>query len=312
MPEVRKAPRRESPAGAGGQPVPVLPEATWQARAETHAARLRPVLDPYLDARSRGAKDPVLDFLFEYYALRPSHLLRWSPGVGVVLAGEVAPTFRRRKEFAEGPRGVALDPARFPPRRRSSLAWTLDLLRAVEARPPFLGCGGMHEWAMVYRTDEVRHDQLPLRLPPGELAAFVESRPIACSHFDAFRFFTPAARPLNRLQPTHARMSELEQPGCLHTNMDVYRWAMKFTPWVPAEVLADAFFVALQARRVDMRASPYDLRAHSLEPIRIETPEGRRQYQAAQQTIMDAAAPVRRRLIEALEALQGALDQHAR
>lgn len=286
----------------------VLDEATWQAAARVHEARLRPVLDPYLDRRGQGHKDPVMDFLFEYYAFRPAHLLRWSPGLGVALAGPAADTFLDQSEFVRTAVGVALDPNRFPERRLSSVRWVRRLLASTAAQAPFFGCSGLHEWAMVYRTDEVRHAQVPLRMDPDDLAAFVESRPVVCSHFDAFRFFTPAARPLNRHQPTRAAMPDLEQPGCLHTNMDLYRWAFKLAPYVPGDLLADTFLLACRICEVDMRASPYDLRSRGLDPIPVETPEGRRTYRAYQQQFAEEAAPLRKRLTDAYDRLLTSLD----
>jgi hypothetical protein len=161
----------------------------------------------------------------------------------------------------------------------------------------------MHEWAMVYRTQEVRHGQLPLRMEPEALASFVDSRPVRCSHYDAFRFFTPEARPLNRLQPTPEAMTELEQPGCLHANMDLYRWGYKLFPWIGSDLLLDTFALAIEARHLDMRASPYDLRDHGLAPIQVETPQGRAQYRQRQEALWERAQPLRARLIEALDAL---------
>ena len=281
----------------------VRSEDVWQPQEEAHRDRLRPVLDPYLDRRSRGVKDPVMDFLFEYYAFRPSRLLRWSPGFGVALQGEAAEVFLQQPVFARTPVGVALDPARFPAPRKKGVRWIRDLLAAIEVRPPFLGCYGLHEWAMVYRADAVRHAPVPLRMPPEELAAFVASSPIACTHYDAFRFFTPDARPLNRHQPTHETMPALEQPGCLHTNMDVYRWATKLHPWAPGDLLAEAFDLAYRIREVDMRASPYDLSTSGLDPIRIETREGRCVYRQYQQQFADEAAPLRARLRGVYDAL---------
>ena len=268
----------------------------WRAQEKAHRDRLQPVLGPYLEQRSRGIKDPVMDFLFEYYGFRPSRLLRWSPGFGVALRGEAAEAFRAHPAFARTPAGIALDPARFPERRKQGLGWIRDLLAATETRPPLLGCHGMHEWAMVYRADTVRHGQVPLRMTPEALAAFVESTPVMCTHYDAFRFFTPAARPLNRHQPTRETMPALEQPGCLHANMDLYRWAYKLSPWTPGSLLADTFDLACRIRTVDMRASPYDLRPAGLEPIAIETPEGRSTYRDHQQRFAREAAPLRERL----------------
>ena len=115
-----------------------------------------------------------------------------------------------------------------------------------------------------------------------------------CSHYDAFRFFTPAARPLNLLQPGPDDRAAHEQPGCIHANLDLYKWATKFYPWIGSDLIADAFELARDARLLDMRAAPYDLSAFDAEPIRIETASGRRDYAAAQSAIATRAAPLRR------------------
>jgi hypothetical protein len=120
---------------------------------------------------------------------------------------------------------------------------------------------------------------------------------VCCTHFDAFRFFTPAARPLNRLQPARATVSAHEQRGCLHANMDLYKWAFKLAPFTPSELLADCFELARDIREVDMRASPYDLRALGFEPIAIETPAGRSDYERHQRTFAAHGEPLRERLI---------------
>ncbi len=281
----------------------VLTEAEARAWAAAHEARLRPVLDPYLAARRRGEKQPVMDFLFEYYTFRPSRLLRWRPGLGVAVQGAEARRWLEDPDFVETPEGVTVDPARFPAHRIPSLRWVVTLLEQTAARRPHLGCCGMHEWAMVYRTERPRHAHVPLRMDPDALAAFVELRPITCTHFDAFRFFTEAARPLNRFQPTRDTIHELEQPGCLHANMDLYRWAYKFYPWVGSDLIADAFLLACRIRTLDMQASPYDLRAYGLEPIPIETPEGRRRYRELQEQFYYEAQPIRQRLLQTLRAL---------
>jgi hypothetical protein len=49
-----------------------------------------------------------------------------------------------------------------------------------------------------------------------------------------------------------------------------------------------------------MRASPYDLTDWGREPVRIETPEGRRVYETEQRILASKAQPLRNRLIEAL------------
>jgi hypothetical protein len=96
---------------------------------------------------------------------------------------------------------------------------------------------------------------------------------------------------------------EFEQSGCLHANMDLYKWSYKFAPWIPAELMADCFSLAREIRVVDMRASPYDLSKLGYAPIRIETSDGRTEYEAAQRRFAAAALPLRRRLIEVFDCL---------
>jgi len=174
-----------------------------------------------------------------------------------------------------------------------------DLLVAMRERPPFFACFGLHEWAMVYRQtpEEVRHNAFPLRFAPDQLARIVTAQPICCTHFDAFRFFTPPARSLNKLQPERATVAQHEQRGCLHANMDLYKWAFKLAPYTPSELLADCFELARDIREIDMRASPYDLRALGFEPIMIETPAGRAEYERHQRTFTQRGEPLRERLI---------------
>jgi hypothetical protein len=56
---------------------------------------------------------------------------------------------------------------------------------------------GLHEWAMVFRNPNVRHRYVPFRLSRAETDAVVKSQPLRCSHFDAFRFFSPQTAPQN-------------------------------------------------------------------------------------------------------------------
>jgi hypothetical protein len=246
----------------------------------------------------------VYDFLWDYYGWRPAHLERWHPGLGVVLGGTGAREFLGQAGYVELPgAGIAASATELASHRLESFRWIASLLRACAERPPFFGCFGLHEWAMVYRTDAVRHAGLPLRFPPEEIARIVESMPVRCSHFDAFRFFTPAARPLNRLQPAREFRLELEQRGCVHVTMDLYKWAIKLAPFGPAELTADCFELALAARELDMRASAYDVRALGFDPVPIETPEGRADYEREQRALAARAEPLRARLLAGYERL---------
>ncbi len=277
----------------------LLSETDWHARQRAHEARVRAWTDPHQARASRGEKHPVFDFLFDYYAYRPSWLRRWHPGLGVTLAGPGARGFLQRTGYRETGDGVCADPSDLLARRRDFVLWLHGLLDGMRERPAFFGCFGLHEWAMVYRQspDEVRHNAWPLRFPPDELARIVESQPVCCTHFDAFRFFTAPARPLNRLQPTRTDTARLEQRGCLHANMDLYKWAFKLAPFTPSELVADCFELARDIREVDMRASPYDLRALGFAPIPIETAEGRADYERLQRSFTARGEPLRERLL---------------
>ena len=80
---------------------------------------------------------------------------------------------------------------------------------------------------------------------------------------------------------------------------------MWFQPLVPGELVADCFALAREARALDMQASPYDVAHLGLEPIRVETVEGRAEYARRQRELMTATAPLRQRLAGVLEALTG-------
>jgi hypothetical protein len=263
-------------------------------------------------SRSQHAiKHPVHDFLFEYYSFRPAHLARWSPGFGVVCEGMTPESCDWAEWFVPSDTGLSLPAGRYKPQRRKYLDWAVTFLRTTAEREPAFHCFGLHEWAMVYRTTDVRHAKVPLRLRPDDIDAVVDSQPIRCTHYDAFRFFTPAAVPLNRSALTRLTTTDHDQPGCVHANMDLYKFAYHVAPFLPAELTADTFALACEARAVDMRASPYDLRHLGYEPIRIETRDGRDEYVAAQKAIAAKAMPIRLRLLAAYESLRNAVNSVA-
>jgi hypothetical protein len=280
-----------------------LSHAAWQLRVIEHRERAQEWTLRTLDRRSRQIVHPVEDFLFTYYPFKLGKLEQWHPGFGVLLECEEVPRpewLSRQYQWRDGLLGVTVDG--MEDKEKARLHWILSLLRNTAAQAGNFGCFGMHEWAMVYRSGTVRHEKVAaLRLSNEEIARFVESRPIRCTHYDAFRFFTPAARPLNQLQPTLDGRPSQEQPGCIHANMDIYKWAFKCQTWIPGELLLDTFALAKDLREIDMRASPYELSEYGYEPIAIETAEGRREYEAAQRALADRAASVRQRLISALE-----------
>ncbi len=280
----------------------MLARREWEPLAAAHAAEVDRLTAGRLERAARGEKHAIEDFLFEYYSTRPSHLRRWHPGPGVAL--EDAPEHAGWKFYRTSGRLTELDLGAFMAARGSGAEHMERLMRATAARPARLGCFGLHEWAMAYRAGEDLRHPLPLRLGQGGTDAVVESHPIACSHFDAFRFFTPEAVPLNVLQPTRETQVALEQPGCLHATMDLYKWASKLAPAVPSSLQLEAFVLALEVRRVDMQASPYDVSSYGLEAIAIETPEGKREYAARQRDFAERGAQLRSRIVAAISHLR--------
>lgn len=271
----------------------VLEPEDWRPRADAHRARARAWTAPHLARRDAGVPHPVVDFLFEYYNLSPARLERWHPGLDVGLRG--AAEHAGLGAYRTDGDVTTVDAARLAA-RLPGLRWTRRLLAATLDRPPRWGCFGLHEWAMVYRAGATRHD-LPLRLGRDGTDAVVESHPLACTHVDAFRFFTPQAAPLNALQLGREHQLAHEQPGCLHATMDLYRVAFRLLPFVESTVVLDAFELALDVRTVDVRASPYDVTSLGLEPVRVEMPEGRAEYVRLQRGFTERAQPLRRRLL---------------
>lgn len=118
----------------------------WTCRKKAHEQRTDTLLSEYLENRSRHQKQPVLDFLFEYYHFRPSKLKNWSPGVGLSLAlnsnlnsnastvtlptdedGGLLGDLPALSELYLAQDVAYLDPKLFPEKRLSSLAWVIKL-----------------------------------------------------------------------------------------------------------------------------------------------------------------------------------------
>ena len=270
----------------------------WSARRAAHIERVSALADDRVNRSSRDIADPVYDFLFEYYPFRPSHLKRWSPGAGVVLHSCSHEELDWPDHFVPVADGFMIPLSSFPERRAPYPSWAHTYLSRIVERAPLFSCFGLHEWAMVYRSDQPRHSKEPLRLARKEIDTIVENADLRCTHYDAFRFFTPEAVPLNRNHLDRETTVNFDQRACIHVTMDLYKFAHKIAPWCSSELIADAFLLAADARRIDMRASPYDLRNRGFEPICIETPAGREEYIGEQRRLAEQAIPIRAALIE--------------
>lgn len=284
----------------------VLGQAEWRRRQTEHERAVDRLTAARRVRAPRQLKHPVEDFLFDYYPIRIGQLRRWHPGVGVVL--EDAAEFAERRGYQQvSPRAYAADGRCFLDgdfaHRGAHAAQVRALLSRTSARAGRFACFGLHEWAMVLGlpSDEVRHASWPLRVTPDAVRATIEEVGLSCTHFDAFRFFTAEARPLNSAQLTRADQVDVEQPGCLHAGMDLYRWSFELQPLVGSDLVLRCIQHAADARRVDMQASPYDLIALGLDPIPVETPAGRATYAAEQRRLAGEGQRLRRELLDILD-----------
>ncbi|GAA2178227.1 hypothetical protein GCM10009847_07480 [Leucobacter tardus] len=296
---------RHARAGTASDPTR-LPEHEWRALERAHAERADALTAAHRERKSRGERHPIEDFLFTYYTTTPGQLRRWHPGAGVALAGagEERASWRhyRPEPAGDAVADAAVDLEEYFAKRSGTVDYVESLLERTLDRPPRFGCFGLHEWAMVYRMspEHLRHRGLELRVGHEATDAVVDAHPIVCTHFDAYRFFTDAALPLNELTPTRESQRDLEQSGCLHAGMDVYKWAAKLGPIVPGAVLLDAFVLASEIREVDMRASPYEVSGFGLAAIPIETPEGKREYADLQRGFAARGDALRRQVLAAI------------
>lgn len=327
----------------------IIDAPAWRAAAAAHRLRILSLTGGSLaeesatkeERRAAGvqrATHPIYNFIFTYYSFDPGLLLKYSPGTDVTLRGvgvSEPHLFIGRGWNADGGSGQ-MDARLCKKGVRRAARAACHIMRQSSSRAPHLHCFGLHEWAMLYAPDAEtaqpnKYQTLPLRLSQADLNAVVEEHPIACTHFDAYRFFTPEARPLNTITPLPTRETQAaqEQPGCVHASMDLFRYAIKLWPYVPSELLADALELAIAARVLDMRASPYDLSewhqppappgeaggvggaaaGFDLSPVRIETADGRKQYQREQAALTMQAQPVRKQMVHAYEAAMRAWDE---
>ncbi len=276
----------------------MLARTDWLEREDAHQTRADALTAEHRERAARGEKHPVWDFLFTYYSYKPAQLRRWHPGAGIELEHAAERSTWRWYSPGATVAGAVPDAAAFA-RDKADLAGLIErMLRRTASRPGQFGCFGLHEWAMVYRAEEHRH-AVPLRLGQQATDLVVESHDLRCTHFDAFRFFTPAAVPRNRTELTRDAQPLFEQPGCLHAGMDLYKWALKLGPLVPGELLLDAFELARDIRLLDMQAAPYDLAPWGVEPVPIETTEGKTEYVRRQRVFAERGGRLRSELLTA-------------
>ena len=218
--------------------------------------RVDRLLAEHLARRARGETHPVEDFLHAYYSFSPGRLRRWHPGPGVVLAGAAGMPraswrFYRDRRRRGGPRrrGVPRGAGRHgrlragPPHGDPRPARDRRLLR-----PPRVGHGlpaGTGAGAAYRAAPAARPRTAPTPSSTATRSGAATTTPSASSPARRGRA-TACSRPATV-------QVALEQPGCLHAGMDVYKWAYKLTPAIPSELVADAFELARDIRVLDMQ-----------------------------------------------------------
>jgi len=204
------------------------------------------------------------------------------------------------------------DPTKLEENARASSAflWYQSILQQTLSSEPIFHCYGLHEWAMQYQPANAPpppsakyQKHLPLRVSRQVINETVERKGISCTHVDALRFFARDALPLNRFGGPLERNQQvrLEQPGCVHAHMDLLKMAIKLQPFCDPVLLERVLEVALEARTLDVSASPYDASSYNVGAVAIDTPEGRAQYREKQRIIMKRVEPVRRELLQAYD-----------
>ena len=141
---------------------------------------------------------------------------------------------------------------------------------------------------------------LQLRVPREIINQTVERKGISCTHVDALRFFAPAAAPLNHHGASLQRVDQLrlEQPACVHANMDLLKIALKLCPFCDPNLLVEVLQIALESRSLDVAASPYDATRYGVGVVPVETPKGRAEYKRQQIQLMSRAERVRTDLLK--------------
>jgi len=283
-------------------------------------------------------KHPVFNFIHSYYQFSGMELKTYSPGLGIFLedfensismsssSSSFSSSISTSKQSTEnillhpmlqkldGTNAWGIIPSLdcYPPRRYSMLAVKRahDILEATVSRSPNFGCFGLHEWAMLYSNrgkspidKSDRHQpHLDLRVSQSTIDDVVESTAITCTctHFDAWRFFSPAAQPLNIINPlTRSDQPRYEQPACIHATMDLFKYAYQLYPFVSSELIRECLIVAIDARKIDIRASPYDV-SHiegCERPLFIEQSEGKLEYFQEQTALYTRSFPIREKLL---------------
>lgn len=281
-------------------------------------------------------QNPIYNFIADYYGFKGSkgvkRLLRWSPGPNTTMLNgvqesdlaETLPlrgmvTYEASSSSATNGGTATYDPKALQNVAAIPFIRCQQVLRQTLSAEPILFCYGLHEWAMQYSTGTdssdndddddddtpddgvVHHYQphLPRRVSPSVIRKTVERQGVHCTHTQAMQYFTPDALKLN-VYPKFQRTNQLqwEQPACVHAQMDLLQYACRLQPFCDADLFREILSIVLEARKLDVAASPYDASSYGLAPVPVETAEGRSLYRKRQAELMEQAQPLRQLLLD--------------
>ena len=232
-------PLRRPEAPGGGLPLHLLHPKAGPAAALASGRRRRAV-------RPRSPRAPRLE------VLPPARRRRTRRSAG--LAARRRCGHRRRGGFPGGA-GNRVEFARDHPGRYRGAAGAVRLLRAARvghglpagqvqrSGTTTCSCGSAPSG-----TDQVVEEQ------PDPLLALRRLPLLHAGCRSAEQPASPAAR----------TSGTMEQPGCLHANMDLYKWAYKLAPAAAQRAGHGLLRAVLADPGLDMQASPYDLAALGL------------------------------------------------
>ncbi|GBG30071.1 Hypothetical Protein FCC1311_062912 [Hondaea fermentalgiana] len=305
-----------------------LGRSEWTRAAAEHGARVASLLAEGRDAKGGLRADhPIFNFLRSYYFVKSAadvrkKLTRWSPGalawlrLGNIPDAEQDQTLsalrlERAPQDEPPPHdGRLQDSSSYcrvivTQKDADALHFVQGVLQSTTTNAPVLNCFGMHEWAMLYQeADEdepfaAQFQSLPRRVAQQDINATVRALKVNCTHFDAMRFFAKSAKTYSRHHDIDREQSFVsENPACLHAQMDLLRHALKLGALIPGAMLANALELALEARALDVAASPYDATAFGLEPVAVETEVGKAEYKTRQLRLAQRARPLRRAMLD--------------
>jgi hypothetical protein len=229
----------------------------WIETARCEQVRIRSLLSPATIYQDRN--HPIYNFIFIYFFFNQKILFQYSPGMNVEI--EMESDIEQLASLNLVPELQPIDPhsshyfhISFQQKKitKKFLQRTLTLLKSVESKLPSFWCFGLHEWAMLYHSSQLPSStpkpssslfqSLPLRVTAQQIESLINpssssTQPsplprLRCTHFDAIRFFTPSSLPLNAITPTPTRKTvhQFDQPGCVHVNMDLFKYGICLLP----------------------------------------------------------------------------------